>query len=224
MLLPALALALWPLAAPRARRPAGFALAIGPLALLACWALGRAGIRVFAFKYMLFALAPFLALLAAGALRLPGRVARAVVAALLVALATRALVLQPPYPEAASFAAVRARLGSSARAGDVMFHGDAHVYLFGRRYYPAMRHRLLAMGQTLPYYDGRAVVPDSAFADASELRAASEAGERWWAIAWGRGAMNSRALAGCADSFSDAPAQRCGLVQLWSGTERARDR
>ena len=217
VLVPALALALWPFADSRARRPAAFALAIGPLAVLACWTLGACGIRVFQMKYMLFAVAPVLALVATGTLRLPGRATRWAVATLLVAAATRALVLQPPYPEAASFAAVRERLASRVRAGDVMFHGDAHVYLFGRRYYPALRHRLLTMGQELPYYDGRAVIPDSAFADAAELRAASAGGARWWAIAWGRGGLNANALGACADSFADAPAETCGLVRLWSG-------
>ena len=220
ILAPVALLALWPLTDKRARRPALFALAIGPIALLVCWFLGTRGIRVFAFKYMMFAAAPILALVAAGVVRLPSRAVAWATAAILVGFAAYGLSRQPPYPEAASLGAARVLLASRVRPGDVMFEGDSHVYLFGRHYYPAMRHRLLLMGQTIPYYEGRAAIPDSAFADASELRAAHAAGARWWAIAWGRGAVNANALGACADSFADAPAERCGLVRVWSGVRR----
>jgi 4-amino-4-deoxy-L-arabinose transferase-like glycosyltransferase len=221
LLVPALVLAALPFADPRTRRPAAFVAVVGPLTVLLCWVLGTQGVRVFAPKYMLFAAAPFLVLVAAGVMRLPGRVTRGAVAALLVLVAAYALWRQPPFPEAASFGAARARLANRTRPGDLMFHSDAHTYLFGRRYFPALRHRLLAMGQAMPYWDGRAVIPDSAFGDASELRDADAAGRRWWAVAFGRGAVRANAFGACADSLSAAPADTFDLVRLWRG-ERER--
>ncbi len=216
VLAPAALLALVPLLDRRARRPASLLLAVGPLAVLLCWALGARGLRVFAYKYMLFAVAPFLTLVAAGALRLPGRLLRAAVVVALAAFAAHALALQPPYPEAGSFGDVRTRLVGRTKSGDVMFHADAHTWLFGEHYYPEMRHRLLPMGQALPYWDGRAVVPDTSLGTAAELRRA--VGTRWWALAWGRGALRADAFGALADSFAVAPAESCGLVRLWSGT------
>jgi hypothetical protein len=185
------------------------------LSVLVCFALGTLGIRVFALKYMMFALAPFLALVAAGALRLPGRPVRWLVAAAMVVLAARALSLQPAYPEAASFRVVRERLAWSVRPGDVMVHSDTHTLLFGLHYYPQQRHRLLLMGQRIPYYEGAAVIPDSVLADASELRAAARRGARWWALSWGKGGVGADAFTACVDSFAAAPPESCGIVRLW---------
>jgi len=221
VLVPMLLLALWPFADPRARRASWFAFAIGPLALLVCWVLGTRGIRVFAFKYMLFAVPPVMALVAAGVARLPGRVTRWAVAAVLVASGAWALAMQPPYAEAVSWRSVRARLGDRVRAGDVIFTADSHAFLFTSHDEPQARQRLLPMAQVIPYFEGRAVLPDSAFADASELREAAAAHRRWWAVAWGRGGVNDRAFSACADSFADARPDTCGLAHVWSGV-RAR--
>lgn len=217
LMIPLIALALVPLFATRTRRAAGFVATIGPLAVIVCWMLGMLGIRVFFTKYMLFAVAPLLMLVAAGVMRLPGRVLRATVATGLAGFAALQLAHTPPYAEAASLGMVRERLAGRVQPGDLMFHSDAHVWLFGRRYFPAARHRLLSMGQPMPYYDGRSVTPDSALGESSEMRDAGAQGRRWWALAFGRGAVTASAFGACADSFAAAPPDTCYLVRVWSG-------
>ncbi len=216
-IVPVALLALAPLLAARDRRGATMALAIGPLAVLLCWALGTRGVRVFAFKYMMFALAPIYALVAAGACRLPGRLAGPLVALALVAVAARGLARSAVQPEAGGFGQARAYLAARARPGDTVFHADTHTLLFGRRYFPAQRHRLLLMGQPLPYYEGAGVVPDSVRGDAAEVAAARAAGAHWWAMAARPAGLDTRAASALFDSLAATPSRAMGVVRVWSG-------
>ncbi len=217
LLVPMLALALWPLGDPKARRAATLALAIGPLSVLVCWVLGVNGVRVFALKYMMFALAPWYALVGAGAVRLPWRPLRGLVAAGLLVYAAHAFAVHALYPEARSMRLAHASLGTRVAPGDLLFTSDTHAFLFARHYYPAARTRLLLEGQRLPYYEGAAVIPDSVRGEGAEIRAAAAGGAGWWALAWGRGGVSADAFAATADSLAGAPAERCDLVRVWRG-------
>jgi hypothetical protein len=214
-----LALALAPFTERRHRRAAAFALATGPLVVLACWGLGLAGVRVFTPKYMMLAIPALMALVAAGAMRLPARAA-AVTAAILVALSLRAAIVRPPSPEAESLRRMRAVLEPSLRPGDRIFHADAHTLLFGLRYWPQQRHRLLLMGQRLPYYEGHHVVADSLRGDAAELTAAAASGERWWGLAVHQPGLDVSAASALFDSSAAAPPVRFDVVKMWGGQAR----
>lgn len=214
-----LALALAPFTERRHHRAAAFALATGPLVVLVCWGLGLAGVRVFTPKYMMLAIPALMALVAAGAMRLPGRAA-ALAAAILVALSLRAAIVRPPSPEAESLRRMRAVLEPSLRPGDRIFHADAHTLLFGLRYWPQQRHRLLLMGQRLPYYEGHHVVADSLRGDAAELTAAAASGERWWGLAVHQPGLDVSAASALFDSSAAAPPARFDVVKMWGGQAR----
>lgn len=214
-----LALALAPLTSARTRRAATFALGAGLLPMLLCWVLGSAGVRVFAPKYMMFAIPSLCALLAAGTLRLP-KVVAPVVGLALLAFALRAGVVRAPYPEAESFGRVKHALDAEVRAGDVIFHADTHTWLFGERYYPRARHVLMLMGQRLPYYEGGHLVPDSVRVEVGALVAARDRGLRWFALVARPAGLDGRAAASVFDAASGAPAETLGVVRLWRGQPR----
>ena len=210
-----LALAALPLIAPRERRAALFALAIGPVTVMLCWALGSAGVRLFAAKYMLFALPAVFALVAAGLARLPGKHTPAIAAALLLLFSIRSTLKRDPYPEAASLGRARAALTGHVRAGDIFFHADSHTLLFAQRYFPQARHRLLLMGQRFPYFEGGHLIADSLRGDAAELDATVVSGTRWFAMASAPAGIDVRPAAAMFDSLSGAP-QRLGVVRVWT--------
>ncbi|MFN8586358.1 MAG: glycosyltransferase family 39 protein [Candidatus Eisenbacteria bacterium] len=212
-------LALLPLATRERRTAALHALGAGVLPLLVCWALGTQGVRVFAPKYMMFAIPSFVALVAAGALRLP-RALGPVLGVALVALALRAGFVRTPYPEAASLGRAKQALVHELRPGDVVFHADTHTLLFGEYYFPQARHRLLLMGQRLPYYEGGHLVADSMRAEAGELVDAHTQGRRWFALAARPAGLDGRAAASLFESASGAPAETLGVVRLWRGQPR----
>ncbi len=198
-LVPAFALlALAPLARPATRRAAGFALAAGPGAIALCLVIARLGVRLYSPKYVLFALPLALALAAAGALALPRRPLAAAAAALLVLGAARGLLAWGHQPEAMALARARAALAPLVRAGDPIYHADSHTWLFGRRYLPAARHRLVLMGQRLPYFEGGHLVPDSVRAEAAEVESVAAAGGRWFALAAQPAGTDPRRAAGTA--------------------------
>ncbi|MCC6652336.1 MAG: glycosyltransferase family 39 protein [Candidatus Eisenbacteria bacterium] len=214
-----LALAVAPFTERRLRRAATFALVAGPLVVLLCWGLGAAGVRVFTPRYMMLAIPALMMLVAAGAMRLPGRAA-GVAAALLLALSLRAAILRPPSPEAESLRRMRAALEPQLRPGDRVFHADAHTLLFGLRYWPQQRHRLLLMGQRMPYYEGHHVVADSLRGEATEVADAVRNGERWWGLAVHQPGLDVSAASALFDSAAAAPPARFDVVKMWSGPAR----
>lgn len=207
-------LALAPLARAGSRRAALFALAAGPGAIALCLVIARLGVRLYSPKYVLFALPLVLALAAAGALALPRRALAAAAAALLVLGATRGLFAWDHQPEAVALARAREALAPLVRPGDVMFHADSHTWLFGRRYLPAARHRLVLMGQPLPYFEGGHLVPDSVRAEAAEVESAAAAGARWFALAAQPAGTDPRRAAALFDSLG-ARAETLGVVRAW---------
>ena len=128
----------------------------------------------------MFAIPTLCALLAAGTLRLP-RALSATVTVALLALALRAGFVRAPYPEADALGRAKRVLDAELRAGDVLFHADTHTLLFGEHYYPQANHRLLLMGQRLPYYEGGHLIPDSVRVEAGELVTTRDHGLRWFA-------------------------------------------
>ncbi|MBI5170443.1 MAG: glycosyltransferase family 39 protein [Candidatus Eisenbacteria bacterium] len=214
-----LLLACTPLTSARTRRAAVHALGAGLVPVLLCWTLGTAGVRVFAPKYMMFAIPSLCALIAAGTLRLP-KVASAALAVALLALGLRAGFVRAPYPEADALGRTKRVLDSELRAGDVVFHADTHTLLFGERYYPKSRHVLLLMGQRLPYYEGGHLVPDSVRAEAGALVSAHDHGLRWFALAARPAGLDDRAAAALFEAASGAPAETLGVVRLWRGQPR----
>lgn len=212
-------LALAPLTSARTRRAASHALGSGLLPVLACWAVGTTGLRVFAPKYMMFAIPTLCALLAAGTLRLP-RALSATVTVALLALALRAGFVRAPYPEADALGRAKRVLDAELRAGDVLFHADTHTLLFGEHYYPQANHRLLLMGQRLPYYEGGHLIPDSVRVEAGELVTTRDHGLRWFALAARPAGLDDRAAATLFEAASGAPAETLGVVRLWRGQPR----
>lgn len=215
-----LALLLAPFTARSLRRPAGFALAVGPGTLLLCWLLGTAGVRVFAPKYMLFALPAALALVAAGVARLGARWARMGLAVALVLFAWRATTLRAPYPEAGALARARTELVPRVRQGDWVFLADSHTLLFAQRYFPQARHALLLMGQPLPYFEGGHLVADSLRAEADLLRGVESRHERWFALAARPAGLEVNSASALFDSLAGEPSQRFDVVRLWSSNTR----
>lgn len=214
MALALLPLALLPFASRETRRPASFALAIGPAAVLLVMGIARLGIRLYSPKYVLFAVPAVLALAAAGAVRLPRRPLAALVASLLLIGAWRGLSQWRAYPEAEALGAARSRLAPLVRAGDVVYHADTHTWLFGRRYLPAARHRLVLMGQRLPYFEGGHLVPDSVKAGADEPAASAAAGGRWFAMASRPAGTDTRAAGELFTSLGARP-ETLGVVRVW---------
>jgi uncharacterized membrane protein len=210
-------LAAWPLLMRESRRAASFALVMGPLAVLMCMALAKLGVRIYSPKYVLFALPVVMALVAAGAVRLPWRPLSIAASALLVLLAARSLALRGPNPEAEALGRARARLSGELRPEDLVFHADTHTWLFGRRYFPQARHRLELMGQALPYFEGGHLVPDSARAAPAEVRDAAALGRRWFAMASRPAGTDTRAAAALFDSLAGGPAETLGVVRVWAG-------
>jgi uncharacterized membrane protein len=210
-----LGLALLPLLPERTRRPALFALTIGPLTVLLCWVLGIKGLRLFASKYMLFSLTAIFALVAAGIARLPGRITPWIVTGVLLLFAGRASLIRTPYPEAAGLGQARAALTGHVHEGDVFYHADSHTLLFAERYFPQARHRLLLMGQRFPYFEGGHLVADSSRGDVAELDATVASGSRWFAMAAAPAGIDTHPAAALFDSLAGLP-QKLGVVRVWT--------
>ena len=213
-----IALALLPLFSPRTRRAALFALAIGPVTVLLCWALGSAGVRLFATKYMLFALAATFALVAAGIARLPGRFTPAIAAVLLSLFALRATHARKPYPEAEGLAGARAVLAGRVHEGDIIYHADSHTLLFAQRYFPQARQRLLLMGQRIPYFEGGHLIADSLRGDVAELEQTVAARARWFAMAAAPAGLDTKPAAALFDSLAGA-STHFGVVRVWASED-----
>ncbi len=206
-----------PLARARTRPAAGFAWMVGMISVALCWYLGTRGVRLFAVKYVLFALPLLMALVAAGVTVLPGRVARGVITALLAFGAIRSTWARPPQPEAQALALVRIHLDSRARPGDLVFHADTHTLLFAQHYLPNLRHRLLIGTQRLPYFEGGLLVADSTRAAPAELAAVHAAGGRWFAMAARPAGLDTRAARAQFDSLAVARVSTLGVVTVWDG-------
>ncbi len=210
-----LALALLPLARPGRRREAAFVWTVGAGGVLACWLLGIAGFRMFAVKYVLFAL-PFAAVvLALGAERVGPRPLRALVRVAMIAILARALWLRPPHAEAASFGMAARALAGVVAPGDVVFHGDTHTWFWGRRYLPQARHALLLMGRPLPYFEGAGLVPEAVRVPADSLDRTAARGDRWWALTVHKAGLDAALAAARLDQVAAAPPETLGLVRLW---------
>jgi len=200
------------------RRHAVFLWTVGAGGVLACWLLGLAGYRMFAVKYVLFAL-PFAAVLFASGLdAIPRRTPRLLATALLLVGFARAAWLRPPHAEAASFARLDAAIASEVRAGDVCFHADTHAWFWGRHYLPQATHVLLLMDRTLPYFEGAALVPEAARVSADSLERMAARGERWWGVTVHKAGLDGAAAAARFDALAAAPAESLGLVRVWWST------
>ncbi len=218
------ALAVVPLLMPARRRQAVFLWSVGAGSVLACWLLGLAGYRMFAVKYVLFAL-PFAAVLfAIGLDAIPRAVLRGLATAVLLAALARATALRPPQAEAASFARASDLLRSEVRAGDVCFHADTHAWFWGRHYLPQATHVLLLMGRDLPYFEGAALVPESARVDADSLQRTHDRGERWWALTVHKAGLDGADAAERFDALAAAPPESLGLVRVWWSAAAGRPR
>lgn len=209
------ALALLPLLTPFRRRAAGLLWAVGGGGVLACWLMGLAGYRMFAVKYVLFAL-PFAAVLfALGLEAIDRRPLRWVAVAVLLVGLARSAWLRPPHVEASSFGVVAEALEGRVRSGDVCFHGDTHAWFWGRHYLPQATHVLLMMGRTLPYFEGAALVPSTAMVEVDSLERTSRRGARWWGFTVHKAGLTGEPAAARFDARAVAPAETLGLVRVW---------
>lgn len=206
------ALALLPFRRPRRRPAASFAWAVGPGTAALCWTLHQAGTRLFMVKYMLLII-PFLhALAAAGILQLRWPRLRVVVAVLVLLFAARATLFVHRVGEPESLARLREFLAPRAESSDVVLHADTHTLLWGWRYVPQARHRLVLV-TPLHYYDGAAVIPDSSRTTPDEVRMVAGQGDRWWGLATDQAGIDVRPVAAVFDSL--APSRTFGLIRLW---------
>lgn len=196
----------------RRRVAASFALALGPLVVMLCFGLNQLGVRLFALKYMLFALPFGYALAAAGAMQLPRREWRLVAVTVLLAAAIRASLFVPHPWEGDDLADLREHMAPRVRAGDVVFHADTHTYLFGLRYLPQATHRLVLVAP-LRYFEGAAVVSSDAQGTPDDLKRVALTGDAWWGLATRQPGTDVRPVSAIYDSL--ASSRPFGVFTMW---------
>ncbi len=218
------ALALTPLIVPGRRRQAALLWSIGGGGILACWFVGLAGFRMFAVKYVLFAIPFAAAVLALGVQSLPAVRVRGALTVLMILVLARAAWLRPLQAEAESFGRVMRALAIEVQPRDVVFHGDSHTWFWGGRYLPQATHFLLMMGRDLPYFEGAALVPGAARVDSDSLERTADRGGRWWAMTVRKAGLDARLAAERFDARAAAPAETLGLTRLWWSAASGRPR
>lgn len=209
------ALAVAPLVRTGRRREAMLVWTVGAGGLLACWLLGLAGFRMFAVKYVMFALPFAMIAIALGLESIRPAWPRALASAAMLLLLARAAWLRPPQAEATAFGIVARELEGRVQPGDVVFHGDTHALFWGRHYLPRATHVLLLMDRALPYFEGAALVPESWQVGADSLERTAARGDRWWALTVHKVGLDARLAASRFDALAAAPADTVGLVRLW---------
>lgn len=202
---------------PEFRRAATYAAWLGVAPIVASFAITHVGPHLFAERYMYFTLPCWCALFAAGVLSLrPERLVPWVVAGLLV-FAGRAAWLRGPLPEAVSMRDAATWIAPRLAAGDTLFFADAHSFVTIQHHLRSSRGALLMTEPRLPYYLGRALIPEAKQVPLEAARDVARQGGAWWGVYLReRGRATSRAAA-VFDSLAGGESRRFGLVQVWRG-------
>ena len=168
-------------------------------------------------------LAPLGALLvAAGATAAPWPRWRPVLAGGLLVFAVRDVVKAKPFEEPRALARAADYIRGHAGSEDWIVHAETHALLFGTRYLPGFRNRLLTpAGGAVPFFEGGLVIPDS-----ERLQPAAwdslRSCRHWWGMRVDR-AMVTRGVvsragttaAGALDTASGRVLRRFGPVSVW---------
>ena len=206
------------------RRPAEFLVwsAAGPV-LLAWW-LGTRGAHLFSARYMYFALAPLLAVVAGGfdvvagwtrGWRGAARIASWALLAAVLVLEVRAAVRSRPPDEAEALAGASAWIRKGAHPGDLVFCADTHSLLFLAQYEPGLNARLVWFEPGLQYYEGGLVIPDSLRCRPEDFVTAGSEGRRWWGVRVRKGGTNGPRAAAMFDSAAAGPPRRFAAAMVW---------
>ncbi len=208
-------LAVAPLLRGAQRRPALllWIAATGPV--LVSYAATLAGAHLFAVRYMYFTLPVFCALVAGGVVALRPAWARWATAAIVLLFGARSMWLAGPFPEAATYARLRAAIEPRIRPGDILFCGDTHSLFYFRRYVPQLRTRLLWMQRPVPYFEGRLVIPDSMVVGPGAFVHRDSLGTRWWGVRFRHGGTTSNPQAALFTAAAGAPGRRDGPADWW---------
>jgi mannosyltransferase len=219
LVVPLLALAAWPLFR-RSQHLAGSLLwtaFLVPVALL--WALSMAGAGLFLERYMFFALPAFCLLVGAGLSGIGNAWARRLASLALFAIAARSITLQEPQAEATALARAEDWLRPRVRAGEVVVHADAHSLLYARHYAPdAGRHVLLALDDSIPYYEGELLIPEAWRVSPGDVRRLAASGAPWWGVHERYGYPGAEPAADSIAAAAATPGDTLGRVTLWAGS------
>lgn len=221
-LFPMLALSIVPFVRKETRR---FALFVAPLLLLTPFAT-RFWVVLLP-REVLFMLAPWLMLVAAGIASLPRAAAQGALLAALLLFGVRTLKPLPRLPEIVDTAAAAHALAPVVPDGGLVLHAEPHSFLYFLQYHPRYENRLLLpAGTRVPFFEGGLAIPESLYFDYESWRAARDSGRPWWGVrvdralatrgqVWRAGEAPAESLAVYGDTLA-----RAGRVTVWRPRER----
>lgn len=183
MMLPALALALVPLARARSRAGASLIWAFALPVIAISYIATLRGAHLFTERYMDFVIPAWCALIAAGVIGIQAQRTRLLLGVAVVLVAALSLKSHQPLEEPLELRLAERDLAARARPSDFVIAADTHSLLFFVQHAVRMaRYRLLLVDPALPYYEGADVIPDSLRLTPAEFARLRKAGTRWWGV------------------------------------------
>jgi mannosyltransferase len=212
-------LAALPLLRRQQRRAASLLWSTSLVPVVGLWALSMRGGALFLERYMFFSLPAFALLVAAGVTGLRWRWAGAALAAVLVVLFARSVMLHAPQGEADALERADRWLASRVQPGDLVVHADAHSLAYARRRALDRGTHVLLMTRTvLPYYEGEQVIPADWRIDPAAFAHDTLGGRRWWGYHEEYGYAGSEPAAEMLREGARGDSIRLGRVRIWAGT------
>jgi cytochrome b subunit of formate dehydrogenase len=220
-LVPVLGLvALLPLALRARRRAAAFAWWMGIGTVVLTFLLSRRGVHLFSERYMYFTLPYWCALFGAGLCALPWRRAVPVALAAVLLFEARAAMLRQPLPEAVDLRRVSRLLAERMKPGDLLYCAETHSLLCLDYHLGRPSGQLLMTEPSLPYYRGSAMFPPSRLVPLDSLRAAAQAGRRWWGVFVPESGRPGLGAWAAMDSLTAGERRSIGVATVWASDPR----